>query len=447
MKLRVEIRVFFVAAFLVAPAMAIAQTPRYTPVFLGPAQPGHINAGAQVIGRLTVGGNLRGVVMRAGEPLELLPLPAGMISAVANDINDAGVVVGQVGPYYSPEFGGRAAAWYPDGHGGHTVVAFGVLPGHVIASATAVNNLGDIVGYSGNGTYRYPVFFRGPNDLVDLTPTGIFDPVDINDQRVVVDNSSTAKRLDLDTMIAEDLGVPDPPGDTNYRATWTTAINESNQVVGSAILATSTSCDRQPTRYTDGVGWEVFSSCGANNGVSDINDGGDMVMLVIITPYVRFEGGGTFSLESVIVNDVGHWYAVTTTAGWINNSRHIVMYGTNPATGQTGTVLLVPEATTGVPDVGHLVDRLALTVKPNPLQARAVIRFSLPTAGPVDLTICDLAGRKVSTVLAGAWQDQGVSEVAWDGRGVQGAAIPGGVYFVHLRAGGLAIVRRLVVVR
>jgi hypothetical protein len=443
-----QIRALLTVAILAIPVTATAQTPRYTPVFLGPVQPGHINARAEVIGRVTVGGNLRGAVMRAGAPYQLLPLPPGMISAVATDINDSGVVVGQVGPYYSPEFSGRAAVWYPDGHGGYSVVAFGVLPGHVISSAAAVNDLGDIVGYSGNGTYRYPVYFSASGDLVDLTSTGIFDPVDINDQRVVVDNSFTAKRLDLDTMIAEDLGVPDPPGSTNYRATRTAAINESNQVVGSAILTTSTSCDRQATRYTDGAGWEMFSSCGPNNGVSDINDRGDMVMVVTITPYVRFEGGGTFSLESLVVNDIGHWYAVTTTAGWINNNRQIVMYGTNPTTGQTGALLLIPEAATSVPAPGdEPLGRLALTVQPNPFQARTAIRFSLPSSGVVDLTIYDLAGRKVDAVLTGAWRDHGPSEVMWDGRDLRGVPVPRGIYIVLLRAGRVTTERRLVVLR
>lgn len=435
------------AAMLALPAWADAQAPRYTPDFLGPVQPGPVNASAEVIGRVTVAGNLRGAVMRAGQPYQLLPLPTGMISAVANDINDLGVVVGQVGPYYSPEFIGRAAAWYPNGDGGYSVVVFGVLPGHVISSADAVNNFGDIVGYSGNGTYRYPVYFDTIGDLVDLPSSGIFDPVDINDQRIVVDNSSTAKRLDLDTMIAEDLGVPDPPGGTNYRATRTAAINELNQVVGSAILTTSTSCDRQATRYTDGVGWQMFSSCGANNGANDINDLGDMVMLITITPYVRFEGGGSFALESLVVNDVGHWYAVTTSAGWINNNRQIVMYGTNPTTGQTGTLLLTPEATTSVPPGGDLASRLALTVEPNPFHAVTSIRFSLASPGPVDLAIYDPAGRRVAAVLAGAWRDHGVSEATWDGRDFRGLPVPGGVYFACLRAGALMTHRRLVVLK
>jgi len=439
--------VVFTVAMLVVPVMAHAQAPAYTHRFLGSIQPGPINARAEVVGRTTVAGNLRGAVLRAGQPQQLLPLPPGMISAVGNDINDLGVVVGQVGAYYSPEFSGRAAAWYPDGNGGYSVVVFGVLPGHVISSATAVNNRGDIVGYSGNGTYRYPVYFDATGDLVDLTSTGIFDPVDVNEQRVVVDNSSTAKLLDLGTMIARDLGIPNPPGDTNYRATRTGAINESNQVVGSAILTTSTSCDRQATRYTDGVGWQMFSSCGPNNGANDLNDLGDMVMLVTITPHVRFEGGGLFPLESLIVNDVGHWFAVTTTSGWINNARQIVMYGTNPTTGQTGALLLTPEATTSIPTDDVPARALRLTAEPNPFGMRTSIRFTLATAGSVDLTIHNVAGKRVSRVLASAWRNSGVNDVVWDGRDSEGLLVPAGVYFANVRAGARMAHCRLVVLR
>jgi probable HAF family extracellular repeat protein len=388
--------------------------------------------------------------MRSGQPYQLLPLPAGMASSSATDISDTGVVVGQVGPYYSPEFSGRATAWYPDGLGSYTVQLLGALPGQTIGSATAVNNRGDIVGYSSDGTYRYPVFFRAPGDIVDLTSTGIFDPVDINESRVIVDQSFTAKRFDLDTMIAEDLGAPAPPGGSRYVATRASSINESNQVAGSAILATSTDCDRQVSRYTDGVGWEIFSSCGRYNGASDINDGGDMVMLVIIAPYVRLEGGGTFAVESLIVNGVGHWYAVTTTAGWINNSRQMVIYATNPTTGETGALLLTPEATEIVaapPAGGDPASQIVISAEPNPFQfqAKTTIRFSLPMSGPVDLAIYDAAGRRVDVVLAGAWRDSGPNEVAWDGRDEAGARVARGAYFARLRGDGSERTAKLVI--
>lgn len=444
------LRAMAMVSILAVPALAGAQAPRYTPQFLGSFLPGRMNDGGEVIGRTTVSGNTRAIVARAGEPHALLPLPEGMISSWANDINGLGMVVGQVGPFYSPEFSGRAAAWYPDGLGGYSVVLLGVLPGHVGSAATALNDRGDIVGWSFNGMYRYPVFFRGPGDAVDLSSTGLFDPVDINESRVVVDQSFTVKRLDLDTMIAEDLGVPEPPSGPRYLATRSSAINESSQVAGSAILATSTDCDRQAARYTDGVGWEIFTSCGRYNGASDINDLGDMVMLVILAPYARFEGGGAWPLESLIVNDVGHWYAVSTSAGWINNRRQIVMYGTNPATGQTGALLLTPEAAASVagPVAGGAGEsRPALSAEPNPFRTGTTIRFSPASPGPVELAIYDAAGREVAALLEGSWRDSGPSEVAWDGRDSRGRPASAGVYFARLEAGGMATHRRIVLLR
>ena len=439
-------RAILTAVFLAIPLTAIAQAPRYTPVFLAPALPGPINAQGQVIGRMTVAGHDRAVVMRAGSPERLLPLPPGMNSSIGYDLNDAGVVVGQVGPEYTPDFSGRAAAWYPDGSGGWTVVVFGVLPGHIVSLARAVNNPGDIVGWSRDGMFRTPVLFRPDGTLVSLAPTGIFDPMDVNDRRIVVDNSSTARRLDLETMTVQDLGVPDPPGDTNYRATWTAAINEANQVVGSAILATSTSCDRQATRFTDGRGWEIFSPCGPNNIVNDIDDRGDMTMLVGLAPHVRFEDGGVFPIESIIVNDDGHWYVVNSTASWINNPRRIVVFAHNDVTGQSGTLLLVPETPADVVP-GGATDRLALAALPNPVRAGTRFRFSLAEAGTVDLAIYDIAGRRVATLLSAARREAGPGDVAWDGRDARGAPVPGGVYVARLEAAGTTVRRQLVVLR
>ncbi len=39
-----------------------------------------------------------------------------------------------------------------------------------------------------------------------------------------------------------------------------------------------------------------------------MNEQGDVVMPLNVAPYVRFEGLGTFLVEDLIVNDVGHWY-------------------------------------------------------------------------------------------------------------------------------------------
>ncbi|MBI5838297.1 MAG: S8 family serine peptidase [Candidatus Eisenbacteria bacterium] len=78
--------------------------------------------------------------------------------------------------------------------------------------------------------------------------------------------------------------------------------------------------------------------------------------------------------------------------------------------------------------------------RPNPTPGRASIRFILPAAGPVDLAVFDLAGRRVATLAQGR-MSAGAHEATWDGRGAAS-----GVYFYRLRAGSQSAERRLVLV-
>jgi hypothetical protein len=431
-----------------APLVATAQPPQYTPQFLGAFTPGRINAVGEIIGSTMSAGALRGLVVHTGQPLQLLPLPAGMMSSRAVDINDLGVIVGAVGPFSSPEFSSQAARWTPDGSGGFAVDLLGALPGQSISSAAAVNNLGDVVGYSSNGTFRYPVWFTAPGGVMDLSFTGVFDPVDINEQRVLVDQSFTVNRLDLDTMIAENLGVPGPnPFGTNYLATQSAAINESGQVAGAAILATSTSCDREPARYTDGVGWEVFAGCGPYNGAGDINDLGDITMTLNLVAYVRLEGQGTFVIQDAIVNTVGQWFPYSNASASINNAREMVISASNSTTGESGALLLIPAAATGAPSVARAEAMLDISSAPNPFRPATTIRYVLPRADTVTLTIHDVTGRLVRHLVAGEQRNAGPHEVRWDSTDDRGNLVSSGVYFGRLGTAAGSRTSRLVRMR
>jgi hypothetical protein len=332
---------FLLFAVGAAPPLASADPPTYTAQFLTPGlsaiSAAAMNEAGDVVGTSTTGSG--GWVSYVGAPAVLLPPPPGAQYTFASDINDAGVIVGAAGPTAYPEYGGTAVAWIPDGSGGYTIQQFGTLPGHVTSFATAVNNVGDVIGYSSNGTFRYPVLFSAPGGIQDLSATGVFDPADINDQRVLVDHSFTCKRLDLNSMIVEDLGVP--AGPPTYQASTGAAINEAGQVAGLAIYACCPNCDRVAARYTEEVGWEIFSGCGQSNGAGSINDLGDVVMRLNVAPYVRLEGLGTFLIEDLIVADVGHWYVING-SGPINNARQMAIPATNSVTNQTGIVLLTP---------------------------------------------------------------------------------------------------------
>ena len=325
---------------VIVPAAWCGDPPQFTAELITPGlsaiNAAGMNESADVVGTID-SPTIRAWVSLAGRPATLLPLPPGAASSWAMDINDLGMIVGAVSPTISPEFGGKAAAWIPDGAGGYTVEEFGALPGDSRSNATALNNVSDIIGWSFDGTFRVPVLFT-PDGIVSLLDTGVFDPVDINDQRVLIDHSFTCKRLDLDTMIVEDLGTPGE----DYAASRGEAINESNQIAGSVRLAISTKCDHQAARFTDGVGWEILSICGPNNSAWDMNDLGDVVMRLNTAPYVRFEGLGTFLIESLIEEDEGHWFVINGFGLTINNARQMAVPASNDQTGEGGIILLTP---------------------------------------------------------------------------------------------------------
>lgn len=333
-------------------AAGAAQTPpSYTAEFLGAATGATaMNQSGTMVGAIPLAPvNERGWVASHGSPLTPLPLSPGRISSRVYDINDAGVIAGTVSSvsYADPNFGAVGALWIPNGSGGYTVQELGKLPGDVGSAATALNNVGDVVGFSFGGTFRRAVWFTAPGGTLDLNPYGAFDPSGINDQRVMVcicmiPFTNHCGRFDLNTLVVEDLGVPAG----SYRTTTGAAINASNQVAGLAILTTGTNCDREAARYTDGVGWEIFSGCGPSNGCGSLNDLGDVTMWINTASYVRFEGIGTYRIEDLIVSPTGHWSLYIGT-GLINNSRQIAVGGTNSATGQSGLLLLTPDTAVG----------------------------------------------------------------------------------------------------
>ena len=78
------------------------------------------------------------------------------------------------------------------------------------------------------------------------------------------------------------------------------------------------------------------------------------------------------------------------------------------------------------------------TVRPNPFRTRTEISFNLDRAGPVDLTIIDVEGRRVRALVAGENLGSGLQTVIWEGRRDDGRVAPAGVYWVLLRwAGGI----------
>jgi len=78
---------------------------------------------------------------------------------------------------------------------------------------------------------------------------------------------------------------------------------------------------------------------------------------------------------------------------------------------------------------------------PNPFNPRTTIRFELPAASHVSLTVYDILGRTVS-VLMNERRDAGIHRVTFDG-----SSLASGVYFYRLQAGDFVATKRLVIMR
>ncbi len=113
--------------------------------------------------------------------------------------------------------------------------------------------------------------------------------------------------------------------------------------------------------------------------------------------------------------------------------------------------LVVTEGQTASPvaadDAPVLPDVFVLSqTYPNPFTEATTIAYQLSARSPVTITVYDLLGRRVRT-LVDEHQGPGARVVVWDGRHEAGGVVSPGVYLVRLQTAGGSASRRIVRVR
>jgi len=83
---------------------------------------------------------------------------------------------------------------------------------------------------------------------------------------------------------------------------------------------------------------------------------------------------------------------------------------------------------------------------PSPARSGTSLSFVLPSRADVELTVYDVAGRRV-TVLTDDVYDGGEHAIDWDLRDATGRPVASGIYFFRLEAGGGTAHQKLVVIR
>jgi hypothetical protein len=110
-----------------------------------------------------------------------------------------------------------------------------------------------------------------------------------------------------------------------------------------------------------------------------------------------------------------------------------------------GEVRFLSDVQTGVRNVGSLPFELGATY-PNPFNPTTTISFTLKTASRVDLSVYDVQGRHVRTLMRG-FTDPRTYHLTWNADDDDGQPAASGVYFLRLSAGGLHATRKMLLVK
>jgi hypothetical protein len=103
----------------------------------------------------------------------------------------------------------------------------------------------------------------------------------------------------------------------------------------------------------------------------------------------------------------------------------------------------------GLPLVGIEEDEITSPADPLKLNLTAAnisdgligLRYSLPHASDINISVFDASGRRIETLKQG-YTLAGEGEIAWNA-----SRVPAGVYFVRLSACGSSCTERVVIVR
>lgn len=125
-------------------------------------------------------------------------------------------------------------------------------------------------------------------------------------------------------------------------------------------------------------------------------------------------------------------------AGMRRNGRLAVIAALAALTASPSLAAPAPPDSTGRLDMGAVGSRVGRT--------DARIRYVLPRAASVRVTILDARGRTVQ-VLAEGQQPAGPHESRWNGLSADGTPSPTGVYIAHVEAGGASGSRHLILVQ
>jgi hypothetical protein len=122
---------------------------------------------------------------------------------------------------------------------------------------------------------------------------------------------------------------------------------------------------------------------------------------------------------------------------WFYGFTFITVKGEEP----TKLPAVTPKAQHQTPDAFGLFQN-----HPNPFNPETEISYDLPHDAYVILTIFNIVGQKVKT-LVDEFQDAGHKSIDWDGKDGNGSEVSSGIYFYRIQAGEYSQTKRMVLLK
>jgi glucose/arabinose dehydrogenase len=174
---------------------------------------------------------------------------------------------------------------------------------------------------------------------------------------------------------------------------------------------------------------------------------------------------GRTSLSTAGAISAGTWVELDVTVGvsgngtysfaLTNNSSDVIYFASKESANRPELVLQVSGATLALDeDIENLSETSSAAPQefqlaqnyPNPFNPDTHIAYDLPRDASVQLTVFDVLGRQVTTLI-NTEQKAGHHEIRWDGRDLHGVPVSSGIYFYRLQAGVYQASRKMLLMR
>jgi hypothetical protein len=356
--------------------------------------------------------------------------------------------------------------WKPEGNLAGSVLADCPAPGSPLEGVTVTacqTSTGDLLGAAASepdGSYEITGLIAENYTIEAFPPLG-YAMADggINIQL----NGGIISGLDVALLCT---GESNNPRGTAY---WKRAVGEAMGGGGQALLDASEICaclDAIDAHFTSS-GIDVYSSGAASTCETKLSAAADLLHPL---PPVKTDGvarchlmalllnvaAGNMRTDDVVSKDgatvsqaITHCYDLLSTrpvdalviANLVNNGCKVPP-GRIPLS--TPQILFSPPTQPEVSQPPAI--SLSVSVSPNPFNPTTTISFSVSQTSQVTVTVYDITGRRVTTLVDRA-MSAGLQQVVWNGRDATGGPVGSGMYFYRVTAGGETAVGKLLLLK